>query len=176
MGSLPYNVRVNVNVPFPALVAGAAGIKVTKQNGIWTIAPDYTVYAQSSTIGDPANSYTLVWNALTGVFTLVNPIAAAAGTSQIIVAPGDVTVRPTDTLIILNKTSSQVTNVNLPASATKIGAVKIVDWKGDSGSFPITVVPHGSELFNAAKTSWPISGAGASATFDPIITGLGYAV
>lgn len=99
-----------------------------------------------------------------------------SGTFQIVTAPGDVTVLITDTLIILNKTSSQVTNVNLPPSATKIGAVKVVDFKGDSGSFPITVVPHGSELFNAAQTSWPISGAGASATFDPIITGLGYAV
>lgn len=102
--------------------------------------------------------------------------ALLSGTVQIITAPGDVTVAITDGLIILNKTLSQATAVNLPPSATKIGRVKIVDWKGDSGSFPITVNNNGAEKFNANQASWVISGAGASDVFDPIPTGLGYAV
>jgi hypothetical protein len=31
------NVRVNVQVPFPALVSGASGITITKTNGVWQI-------------------------------------------------------------------------------------------------------------------------------------------
>lgn len=105
----------------------------------------------------------------------LDPIYALSGTYQIITAAGNVTVAITDVLIILNKTVSQVTAVNLPPSATKLGKVKIVDWKGDSGSFTITVNNSGSEKFNGAQASWIISGNGASNVFDPI-PGLGYAV
>jgi hypothetical protein len=31
------NIRVNVGVPFPALVTGGSGITITKVNGVWTI-------------------------------------------------------------------------------------------------------------------------------------------
>lgn len=98
-----------------------------------------------------------------------------AGATRIITAAGDVTVGTGDALIIMNKTVSQNTNVNLPAAASKIGTVKIVDWKGDSESFPITVLPNGAETFNDGQTRWPLQGAGSSATFNPI-SGLGYAV
>lgn len=106
----------------------------------------------------------------------LDPVYAQSGTFQVITAAGDVTVAVTDTLIILNKTVSQVTVVNLPPSLLKIGKVKIVDWKGDSGSYPITVNNSGSEKFNGAQASWAIEGNGASLVFDPIPTGLGYAV
>lgn len=100
------------------------------------------------------------------------------GTVQIITAPGDVNVAITDGLIILNKTVSQATNINLPPSLTKIGKVKVVDWKGDSDNplYPIDVHNNGAEKFNGNQTTWRIAGAGASAVFDPIPTGLGYAV
>lgn len=36
--SIVPNIRVNVGVPFPALVTGGSGIGVTKTNGVWTVA------------------------------------------------------------------------------------------------------------------------------------------
>lgn len=133
-----------------------------------TIRPENLPRVTKRTAGD-----TLLIDGATTRSILVDD--ALYGTIQIVTAAGDVTVAVTDSLVVLNKTVSQATNVNLPPSATKIGSVKIVDYKGDSGSFPITVVPNGSEKFNAAQTSWPIAGAGASNTFNPIPSG-GYAV
>jgi hypothetical protein len=36
--ALPANIRVNLAVPFPAMVQGGGGIGVTKVNGVWTIS------------------------------------------------------------------------------------------------------------------------------------------
>ena len=35
--TIPANIRINTNFPFPALVQGSGGITVAKKNGIWTI-------------------------------------------------------------------------------------------------------------------------------------------
>lgn len=105
----------------------------------------------------------------------LDPVYALSGTYQIITAAGDVTVAITDVLIILNKTVLANTTIILPTSASKLGKVKIVNWKDDAGAYTHTVTLQGSEKFNAGQTSWPISGQGASAVFDPIPT-LGYAV
>lgn len=167
-----------MDVRFPANVAVQNFLTVVRANGTYTFGVDYTKLGVPIGSVDPTADVIVVFNTTTGVYnitTLAALIAASAGV-RVITAAGDVNVGISDGLIILNKTVSQVTNVNLPPSATKIGKVKIVDFKGDSGSFPITVFPNGSEKFNDGQTSWPISGAGASATFDPITTGIGYAV
>lgn len=159
---------------------GPVTINVTGQTGSLGALPLYRSDLSQATAGDlVANvlyviAYNTALNSGSGGFQITGP--NSKGVTRIIVAAGDVTVGVADTLIILNKTVSQITNVNLPASATKIGAVKIVDWKGDSGMFPITVIPNGVETFNDAQTTWPINGAGASVIFTPIPTGLGYAV
>lgn len=106
----------------------------------------------------------------------LDPYYAATSTFQIITAAGDVTVAATDGLIILNKTVLANTNIILPSSLSKIGKVKIVNWKDDAGANTHTVTLQGSEKFNANQSSWPIVGAGASVVFDPIPTGIGYAV
>lgn len=43
------NVRVNTQVPFPALVVGAGGISVAKVNGVWTIGPLSGTFATTGT-------------------------------------------------------------------------------------------------------------------------------
>lgn len=106
----------------------------------------------------------------------LNPLFVAISTFQVITAPGDVTVRTTDGLIILNKAALAATNILLPPSATKIGRVKIVNWKDDAGAYTHNVNLSGSDKFNANQTTWPITGLGASVVFDPIPTGIGYAV
>jgi hypothetical protein len=95
--------------------------------------------------------------------------------TRVITAAGDVNIGPADGLIILAKTVAENTNFNLPPSATKIGAVKIVDWNGIATSQTLKVLPNGSETLNG-QASWTIAGQYGSAVFTPIITGLGYAV
>lgn len=107
-------------------------------------------------------------------FASVTPFAGT--TRQTITAGTTVTVANTDSLIIINKTVGSPTTVNLPASAGKIGEVKIVDYKGDATTNPITVNCNGAEKFNGAQASWTIGNDGGSIVCDPIPTGTGYAI
>ena len=50
----PANVRVNVQVPFPALVTGSGPITVTKVNGVWQIG--FSV-AQVNAIVPPSGDF-----------------------------------------------------------------------------------------------------------------------
>lgn len=102
--------------------------------------------------------------------------AVGEGLSYQIILTGNCLVDINDRLIIINKTVGAPTTVTLPGSALKLGRVKIVDFKGDASTNNITVNPDGAEKFNGALTSWVISGDGASVVFDPIPSGLGYAV
>ena len=152
MGSLPYNIRVNVNVPFPALVAGAVGIKVTKSNGIWTIAPDYSAFPISTVI--PAvnlpNSYFLVWNSLTGFFTLV-PLTTASqaiAPTPITVTQSPYAVQSTDSILYVDSSGGAVT-IELPASVNRNGfPLTIKDVAGAAATHNISIVTNGAETID----------------------------
>jgi hypothetical protein len=75
----------------------------------------------------------------------------------------------------MNRTVGAASNVNLPSSASKIGKVKVSDFKGDSGTNIITVNATGTDKFPGGGTTWQIAGNGASVVFDPI-PGIGYSV
>lgn len=168
--------KLRATARFLASIFDGVGTSVRKDGLATYVDLDYPQFGAPIGSVDPANDVILVYNQITGVYnvaTLAAFIAASSGV-RVITAAGDVNVAASDGLIIMNKTVGAATNVFLPASISKIGSVKIVDWKGDSATNPITVKPNGSEIFNDGQTSWPIQGAGASATFNPI--GIGYAV
>lgn len=178
MGSLPYNVRVNVNVPFPALVAGASGIKVTKQNGIWTIAPDYTVFAQSTSVLDPTNSYTLVYNVISGLFTLVQ-VGALSNLKSVKILTGAVglaspyTALPNDEVLIVKQTVGAAFTINVDWS-TRSRPLRIVDGKGDAATNNITITPaSGQTQLASTNYSYIIDGNGGSITLTPLPDGSG---
>lgn len=152
MGSLPYNIRVNVNVPFPALVAGAQGIKITKSNGIWTIAPDYTAFPVSTVISqiNLPNSYFLVWNSVTGFYTLVplTSITQAASPTPINVALSPYVVQSTDSILYVDSSGGAVT-VTLPAAVNRNGfPLTIKDVAGAAATHNISIVPNGTETID----------------------------
>lgn len=174
MGSLPYNLKVNVNVPFPALVAGANGIKVTKSNGIWTIAADYTAFSQASVITDPANSYVLTWNAVSGLYVLVP--ASAVSQSKVVktlTAAGPYTALPTDEVLIIKQTVGAAMTINVDWSQ-RTKALRVVDGKGDAATNNITITPAaGQTQLASANYSYVIDGNGGSITLTPLPDGSG---
>jgi hypothetical protein len=96
--------------------------------------------------------------------------AVASGfvpTQQVVVNPGNVTVVGSDSLIVLNKAVGQPTSVQLPPAASKIGRVKISDWKGDADTNNITILPAAGEMISGLA-QWVIAGSHASITLDPI--------
>jgi hypothetical protein len=68
--TLPANIRVNVRVPFPALVQGGAFVTVAKANGIWSITPNYNLLAPAPAVTPTQliavqDANTGVWNTVT---------------------------------------------------------------------------------------------------------------
>lgn len=174
MSSLPYNIRVNTNIPFPARVSGAAGIKVVKQNGLWTISPDYTVFPQVASVADPANTYTLVWNAVTGVFNLVLVSSIASlKVVKTLTAAGPYTALPTDEVLIIKQTAGAPFTVNVDWSA-RSKPLRIVDGKGDAATNNITITPaNGQTQLASVNFSYVIDGNGGSITLTPLPDGTG---
>ena len=178
MGSLPYNVRVNVNVPFPALVAGASGIKVTKQNGIWTIATDFTAFTQSTAVTDTVNTVLLVQNLITGMFFRVpiNALSSFKNVKTLIGTGGTASpysAIPTDDVLIVNQTTGAPFTVIVDWSQRQ-NPLRIVDGKGDAVTNNITITPFtGQTQLAALNFSYIIDGNGGSITLTPLPDGSG---
>ena len=155
--TLPVNLRVNVGAPFPSRVSGASFIVVSKANGIWTVAPDYT---KLGSIPLTSTQEFVVYDPATGAYGLLNASAVALSflsTYRTVTVAGDVTILPSDITILLNKTAGAATNINLPASNTRNGiAVTVKDLKGDANTNNITFVPAAGETidgFSAAAAA-----------------------
>jgi hypothetical protein len=170
-------VKVRMLPRVPASLFGDIGITVVKDGATYTIKPDYSSLNELLFF-DPSQELVLVYNrdgtwAKVPVSTLVNN---QAGTIQVITAGASAVIGVNDKLIIMNKTVGSATTITLPSSSLKVGPVRVVDFKGDaSQSQPITVNVSGADTLNGGRTSWRITGPGASILFSPI-SGLGYAV
>lgn len=75
----------------------------------------------------------------------------AAGVAQLISAPrtvtaaGNVTVAATDLAIYMQQTAPQAVDILLPAAASKIGPVYVVDANGVAAANNFRLVPNGAE-------------------------------
>lgn len=171
-------IRTKINAPFPARVLGDVFITITKANGTYTISPDYSPLFEPPSF-DPSAEYVAVQNIATGewnrlsIATLVNNTQA---TVRVVTEAGDIVVGAATQLLIMNRTVNQSpSNIILPASAQKVGKVKIVDFKGNAGTYPHTITAQGSDTFQGGLTTWTLGGDGSSVALDPI-PGIGYAV
>lgn len=169
-------VKTKVNAPFPSQVSGKFFIEVEKEDGVFSITPDYRLLP-GLTSYDPSQFIVAVqkadgsWKTVTlaSLQTNMTPV-------RIVTESGDITVGVNDRLLIMNRTMNESpSNITLPVASLKNGGVKIVDWKGNASAYPHDVYLSESEKFNAAQTVWHINGDGASIVCDPI-PGLGYAI
>jgi len=80
----PVNIRVVAPVPFPALVVGAAPVKVTKLNGVFTIALDVHDLATSVplTTAYPTD-YLILWDDVAATSSKVSLAALGLGGAQL---------------------------------------------------------------------------------------------
>lgn len=65
--------KIKAPVPFPATVAGSGGIAVSKSNGVWTIAPDFTQLASvlASAVADPTSKEIWIWDPVTDAYNVL---------------------------------------------------------------------------------------------------------
>ena len=152
--SLPANIRVNVRAPFPTRVQGAAFIQVTKANGIWTINPNYTSLAPS--VGLAGTQIVALFDTVSKTWSYISALSLLAATDiyRIVTTAGTVTILPTDVTILLNKSPSGASSIQLPNSATRGGApITVKDMTGDANTNVITFVPASGETIDGLSAS-----------------------
>jgi hypothetical protein len=168
--SLPANIRVNIGSPFPATVKGSGVVAVAKANGIWTVSLNFAAVAVSLAIADPANTYVLIWNILTGVYS-ITPVAAFATVSKVVkvlTAPGPYAALPTDDVLIIKQLVAAAFTVNVDWSQ-RTRPLRVVDGKGDASVNKITITPSaGQSQLATVNYSYVIDGNGGSITLTPL--------
>lgn len=166
---------------FPSLVLATTGLVVGKLAGVYTFTINLLAFTLTGAVADLTAAQILIFTdngdgtANYSRISLSDFLATSGNNVQVITAAGPANINANANTVIVNQTVGAAITLNLPVASSKIGKVKIVDWKGDSDANPITVAPNGSETFNGAAATWTISGQGASAIFDPY-PGHGYAV
>jgi hypothetical protein len=170
--------KLKVLPRIPANLVGDAGIVVVKNGVTYTVKPDYSNLVELLSV-DPTQEQILVYNPISGVWNKVSlaTLINNAGTSVRVVAEaGTITVGANTRVLIMNRTADESpSNIILPVAASKIGDLKVVDWKGNSGTFPHTVALSGSDKFNGGLSTWKLWADGASINLTPL-SGLGYSV
>lgn len=178
--TLPASVRVNVLASFPTRIIGRAFLSLLKNNGIWQFVPDYRVL--DNLAGLTSTSIVAVQDAATGSFFQVPVsalLAALSNTYRMVTVAGDVTVLPTDTVILLNKTVGAATNILAPTASSRVGVpVRIKDYKRDAATNNITFVLNGSETLDGLNQATAdmagltkINLDGGERTFYPLTAG-----
>lgn len=166
---LPANIRVNATVPFPATVKGGGVVSVVKLNNIWTIALNFAALGLSQSVVDPANSYVLVWNAVTGAFALV-PLSAVFSSKVVktLTTAGPYAAAPNDEVLIVKQTVGAAFTITVDWSA-RTKPLRVVDGKGDAAANNITITPAaGQSQLATVNYSYVIDGNGGSITLTPL--------
>lgn len=99
------NLSVRFPAPFPATVAGAGGISVEKENGVWTIAPDFSTLSEilPAALSDPSSKKVWLYDPVVGTYnvlslaglgdalfraTSTSSVTVGTGTKTFIIQPG----------------------------------------------------------------------------------------
>jgi hypothetical protein len=163
---------------YAAALLGGSAISVTSNGtGTLTVALNLLGLNPLGTF-DPSAEFVLVTD-INGVNSLVSvaTLLSNAGTTlQVVTGAGDILIGTNTTLLVMNRTVDiNPSNIILPLASTKIGRIKIVDFKGNASAFPHTIKTTAPDTFQGALTQWSLSGDGASIEANPI-SGTGYAV
>lgn len=68
------------------------------------------------------------------------------GFEQLVTSSATRVITPVDIVLIYNRTvAPAATQIDLPAVASRLTPLVVVDWAANTGTYPITFVPFGSE-------------------------------
>lgn len=153
--TLPANLRVNTQVPFPSLVTGSGAIGITKQNGIWQVTLNYgSLAVQAPTPPQQANDYVAVWDSVLNTYFRfpLSSMTGATGGMQRSVTAGPVTVQTTDQTLNLNLPAP--TTIPLPSYTTRNGIpLRFKDVGLHAAANPITINAAAGEFIDGVFTS-----------------------
>jgi hypothetical protein len=173
--TLPANVRVNTQVPFPALVQGSGPVTVTKINGIWTIGFAPQLLGIQNPPTNLAADLAIVWDPIAKTFILTPLAGLLISTTRLqrsIIVAGDLPVQVNDAILNINAAADLMPIV--PAAATRAGVP--LTFKNKPTSHSQTLTRTGADTFDG-QNALPLY-AGAAITLVPYNDGVntGYAI
>jgi hypothetical protein len=158
--SLPANIRVNAQLPFPSLVTGTGPITIGKANGIWQIGFTITAFGTQVPIA-PAypTDYFLMYDVNANAFfkmsitNLVSALNASLGVAR--------TQRAVTTTPIIIAGTDQILNCNinvaaactLPSAASRLGVPLTFKDLGQAALHNITITAAGGDTIDGAATA-----------------------
>jgi hypothetical protein len=119
--TIPANVRVNAQLPFPSLVYGTGPITISKSNGIWVVG--FTIAAFGSIVPPVQNyptDYLLGYDAVNNVFFKISisnlgmALQGARGQRSVTATP--IIVASTDQILTCNINSAVASTLPLASS------------------------------------------------------------
>lgn len=150
------DIRINTQVPFPAMAKGSGPITLTKVNGVWTVG--FTIAAfgsQNPPIGNYPTDYVLAWDdvnktffkiSITNLVAAVSNIGGARNQRRATASP--IVVAGTDQIINVNIAGGAPT-CTLPAASTRLGIpLTFKDVGGNFAAHNLTITPAGGDLID----------------------------
>jgi hypothetical protein len=154
--ALPRHIRINTNVPFPALVIGSGPITIGKQNGVWQVGFSITPFASiNPPVANWPTDFLLGYDTVAQQFfkvSISNLQASITGArNQRSVTATPIVISGTDS--ILNCNINVAAACALPAAATRLGApLTFKDVGAQFGAHNLTITPNGAETIDNAAT------------------------
>ena len=174
--TLPANVRVNTQVPFPATVQGSGPITLAKNLGRWIIgwAPQLLGIQNPPPFANFPTDYAVVYDAVNKVSILVPLSALATGgrLQRSITGAGNLPIQSSDSILNINNAADLIPVV--PLAATRSGAP--LTFKVLPGSHSQTITRTAPDTFDGANVL--VVPAGGALTLVPYNDGVnaGYAI
>lgn len=170
--TLPANIRVATQVPFPSQVKGSGVVAVSKKGGVWTISLNFETLPASVNVPNPLETYALVWDSTSGAFYRI-PLSALTTQKVVQILDGTAgfaspyaALPNQDTLIVKQAVGAPFTITVDWSQRTK--PLTIVDGKGDADVNNITITPDaGQTQMGQVNYSYVIDGKGGSITLNP---------
>jgi hypothetical protein len=146
--TLPANIRVNAQLPFPSLVTGSGPITIGKQNGIWIVGFSIDVFGSIvPPVPNYPTYYLLGYDATNKAFfkvSITNLIASVNTTvgirTQRSVTATSFSVGPTDQIINCRITAAAA--CALPLAASRLGQPVTIKDLGQATAHPITLTAN----------------------------------
>ena len=151
---LPANVRINLNVPFPALVTSTGPIGLSKLNGIWNVFWNPSVLGISvPPAGNLATDYVVVYDSIakTTILVSLQNLNGLSRPQRLVQSIADLPVRASD--YQLNFSLSAPLVLTLPLAASRGGAaLTLKDVAGNFNSNSLTLDTTGGETIDGAAS------------------------
>ena len=168
--------KLKTSLRLPADIIGQEFITAVRNELIFNIGVDYTLIDPSPVV-DPSATLMAIYDANSKSYksaSISSLLSQAGQIVQDITTAGPIAITNNAGIVLVEQAVGAPITLNLPSAASKTCPVLIADWRGDSGTNNITIVPNGAEKIQG-KAQWTIAADTGSIFLRPV-AGKGYVI